>query len=105
MAHLKLLSSLAVIALLSGLILAIASNKAFQPNATEKTPQPQLQVYSPQDNGTYQTVNVPLNITANNATEKIAYSLDGAENVTFSGNTTETSSLSNGMHNITFYGF
>jgi hypothetical protein len=105
MKQLKLLISLAVIVLLSGLILATASNKAFQPNATEQTPQPQLQVYSPQDNGTYQTVNVPLNITANNATAKITYSLDGAENVTFSENTTATSSLPNGVHNITVFGF
>lgn len=57
---------------------------------------------SPQENGTYQAVNVPLNITANNATAKISYSLDGAENVTYQN---VTPSLTKGVHNLTVYAF
>jgi hypothetical protein len=109
MKHPKHLISLAVIALLSGLILAASYNNfanVFQSNVSEQTPQPpQLQVFSPQDNGTYQTANVPLNITANNSTTKINYSLDGIENITFNENATATSSLLDGVHDMTVYGF
>lgn len=110
MKHPKLLIFLVVIAMLSGLILATAYNNfsynVFQANASERTPQPpQLQVFSPEENSTYQTANVPLNITANNATAKITYSLDGAENVTLSENTIATPSLTYGVHNVTVYGF
>lgn len=108
--HPKLLIFLVAIVLLSSLILAAAYNNSnssvSQADASEKTPQPpQLQLFSPADNSTFQTVNVPLNITANNSTAKITYSLDGAENVTLNENTTATSSLTYGVHNITVYGF
>lgn len=106
MKHPKLLIVLAVIVMLSSLILAAAFNNVFQANVSERTPQPlQLQVFSPEENSTYQTANVPLNITANNATTKITYSLDGAENVTLNESTIVTPSLTYGVHNITVYGF
>ncbi len=110
MKHPKLLIFLVAIALLSGVILAAAYNNfgsnASSADASERTPQPPLlQVFSPEENNTYQTVNVPLNITANNSTAKITYSLDGAENVTLNENTTATPSLTYGLHNITVYGF
>jgi hypothetical protein len=66
-------------------------------------PPPELQVFSPQ-NVTYQTTKVPLNITANNSTEKITYTLDGKENVTVIENAT-IERLSEGVHNITVYAF
>ena len=54
------------------------------------------------DNKTYTTANVTLDFTANEPTSKIAYSLDGTQNVTITGNTTLTG-LPNGMHNVTLY--
>ena len=105
----KLLIFPMLIALLSGLILVAAynsSNNALKVDSLVQTPQsPQLQIFSPEQNGTYQTTNVPLNITANNATARITYSLDGAENVTFNENVTATSSLTKGVHNLTVYAF
>ena len=107
--HFKLLIFLVAIAALSGLIIGsayISSGNIFLANSLEQTSQsPQIQIFSPQQNGTYQTTNVPLNITANNATAKIAYSLDGAENVTFNENVTATPSLTKGVHNLTVYAF
>ena len=129
MKHPKLLISLVVIALLSGLILAAAynnfSNNVSNANTAVSTSQPlQLQILSPEENYTYGTYNgplnitadeaahittyslkLPLNITANNATAKITYSLDGAENVTFNENTTAAINLTYGIHSITVYGF
>jgi len=37
---------------------------------------PQIQILSPQENTTYQVRNIPLNITANNATTKITYFIE-----------------------------
>lgn len=103
----KLLFSLVAIALLLGLIVTISytqlSSQASE--SKEVTLVPQLQVFSPQDNATYSNVNVPLNITANNATAKVTYSIDGAENETLNGNVTATHSLTKGIHNLTVYAF
>jgi len=62
---------------------------------------PQTSILSLQ-NVTYSTVDVPLNFTVNEAVSEIAYSLDGQENVTITGNTTLTD-LSYGDHNVTVY--
>jgi hypothetical protein len=53
-------------------------------------------------NKTYYTSDLPLNFTVNEPVSKIAYSLDGQENVTIAGNTTLTG-LSEGEHNLTVY--
>ena len=50
----------------------------------------------------YGVVDVPLIFTVDEATSRIAYSLDGQENVTVSGNVT-LSGLSGGAHNVTVY--
>jgi hypothetical protein len=105
MKHTKFTLFLIVIALLSSLAVAISYNQSsLQASESQTMPQvPQLQVFSPQDNGTYQAVNVPLNITANNVTAIITYSLDGAENVTYNENVTATPSLTKGVHNLIVY--
>jgi len=54
------------------------------------------------ENKTYDTPDVPLNFTVNEPVTKVAYSLDGKENVTVSGNTT-LNRLSWGSHNIVVY--
>jgi hypothetical protein len=54
------------------------------------------------ENRTFETSDVPLNFTVNQVVSKIAYCLDGQENLTISGNTTLTE-LPNGEHNITVY--
>jgi len=54
------------------------------------------------ENRTFAASDVPLNFTVNQAVSKIAYCLDGQENVTISGNTTLTE-LPNGEHNVTVY--
>jgi hypothetical protein len=54
------------------------------------------------ENKTYDSANLPLDITVNESASSIAYSLDGKENVSISGNST-ISGLSNGLHNITVY--
>jgi nitrous oxidase accessory protein NosD len=62
---------------------------------------PSIKVLSP-ENKTYDANSIPLNFTVNEAALQIAYSLDGEENVTISGNTAVTG-LANGDHNITVY--
>src|SRR5665647_3413469 len=100
----RFLFFLIAIALLSCLVVAASYQLSLQASESDKMPQlPQLKVFSPQENGTYQIVNVPLNITANNATARITYSLDGAENATLDGNVTATPSLTKGVHNLTVY--
>ena len=101
----RFLFFLIAIALLSCLVVAASSYQlSLQASESDKMPQVlQLQVFSPQENGTYQIVNVPLNITANNATARITYSLDGAENATLYRNVTATPSLTKGVHNLTVY--
>ena len=54
------------------------------------------------ENKTFETSDVPLNFSVNQAFSKIAYTLDGKDNVTISGNTTLTEVL-NGDHNVTVY--
>jgi hypothetical protein len=53
-------------------------------------------------NKTLDTSKIPLNFTIDEPLSQIAYSLDGQENVTISGNATLTD-LSNGEHNVTVY--
>lgn len=54
------------------------------------------------DNRTYTSTDVPLNFAVNENITSAAYSLDGEDNVTISGNTTLTG-LSAGTHNLTVY--
>jgi len=105
MKHQKFLLFIIAIVLLSCLVVAVSYNQLpLQASESDTVPQvPQLQVFSPQQNGTYQIVNVPLNISANNATARITYSLDGADNATLYGNVTATPSLTKGVHNLTVY--
>ncbi|MDR0492077.1 MAG: hypothetical protein LBH74_00325 [Nitrososphaerota archaeon] len=65
----------------------------------------QIQIFSPQDNVTYQGYNVPLNITANNATAKIIYSLNGDENSTYTEELAEEFYWTLGVNNLTVYAF
>jgi hypothetical protein len=53
-------------------------------------------------NQTYPSPDVPLNFTLSGSTSRIAYSLDGGDNVTIGGNTT-LHGLSAGKHNVTIY--
>jgi hypothetical protein len=50
----------------------------------------------------YNVSDVPLNFIVNETFSKIAYSLDGQNNVTVNGNATLTG-LPNGYHNVTVY--
>jgi hypothetical protein len=54
------------------------------------------------ENKTYDSANVPLDFAVNESVSRIAYSLDGKENVSIAGNSTLTG-LSNGVHNVTVY--
>jgi hypothetical protein len=54
------------------------------------------------ENETYSAVSIPLNFTTDEPISQAAYSLDGQDNVTVTGNIT-LSGLSNGLHNITVY--
>ncbi len=54
------------------------------------------------DNMTYTSTEIPLNFTVNENITSAAYSLDGEDNVTISGNTTLTG-LAAGTHNLTVY--
>ena len=66
----------------------------------EITP-PKISVLSPL-NQTYNESSVPLILNADKTVNWTNYSLDGHQNVTFSGNTNLTD-ISNGVHNITIY--
>jgi hypothetical protein len=104
--HFKLSIILVTIITLSGLIMGsayISGGNVFSAQTSQSLPQ--VEILSPEQNGTYQTTNVPLNITANNATAKIAYNLDGTGNVTFNENATAIPSLTKGAHNLTIYAF
>lgn len=106
----------------SVITLAYANLGIHQPPIMEMPISPSFQIIvnSPLDNCTYGTYNgpqnitaeqaahqttynlvLPLNITGNQKTSKIAYSLDESDNVTFTENTTV--SLSYGVHNLTAY--
>jgi hypothetical protein len=54
------------------------------------------------ENKTYAATSIPLNFTLNGTTFWIGYSLDGAANVTVTGNTTLTA-LPNDHHHVTVY--
>ena len=54
------------------------------------------------ENKTYSTQDIPLNFNVNENASKVAYSLDGKDNVTIAGNCTLTG-LSVGAHNLTVY--
>lgn len=54
------------------------------------------------ENKTYYTSDVPLTVATDEVHSKMAYSIDGHENVTIAGNTTLTNLLF-GEHNITVY--
>jgi hypothetical protein len=107
MQHPKFLLFLITIALLSWLVGAISYNQlSSQASKSDKMPQlPQLQVFSPQENATYQSSSLFLNITANNATAKITYSIDGAQNVTLNESSSFTPDVNSGVHTIVIYGF
>jgi hypothetical protein len=66
----------------------------------DSTP-PHISILSP-ENKAYNTSDVPLDFTVNEAFSQITYSLDGQENITAAGNMTFTQ-LSNGAHNVTVY--
>lgn len=68
---------------------------------TVDTVPPQVSVLE-LDNKTFVEPEVPLSFTVNEAVSKIAYALDGKENVTVAGNTTLTG-LAYGAHNLTVY--
>jgi|GEM_PF-1744579 len=127
----KIIIAFIVFALLLSSILAVAaytnlSNyQTTAPSATLEAPTPppfQLQILSPLNNYTYGTYNgpqnitseeaahvslynliLPVNITADQETSRITYSLDGSDNVTFNKNTTATLTLTYGVHNLTAY--
>ena len=103
----KLLLFLIAIAFLSCLVVAVSySQLSLQASESHQMSQlPQLLVFSPQENTTYQSSSLYLNVTANNATAKITYSLDGAQNITLNENTSLTPDLNSGVHTIAFYGF
>lgn len=54
------------------------------------------------ENKTYDSAYLPLNFAVNESVSLIAYSLDGKENISTTGNITLTG-LTNGVHNVTLY--
>ncbi len=68
---------------------------------TLDTLSPSILVLSPK-NTLYNTTSIPLTLTTNEPFSTLAYSLDGQENKTITGNTTLTN-LPNGNHNVTVY--
>jgi hypothetical protein len=62
---------------------------------------PKISVLSPL-NQTYNESSVPLVFNSDKAINWTSYSLDGQQNITFSGNTNITG-ISNGFHNVTIY--
>ena len=65
------------------------------------SPLPEIRVLSPLTQ-TYNKSSVPLNFTLDRSVSWMGYSFDGADNVTFTGNST-LSELSGGVHNVTVY--
>jgi hypothetical protein len=70
-------------------------------NFTVDTVAPKVSILT-LENETYNTPDVMLNCTVNEAVSQVAYSLDGQDNMTISGNTT-LADLSTGEHYITVY--
>ncbi|MCL2476786.1 hypothetical protein [Candidatus Bathycorpusculum sp.] len=59
-----------------GIIIGFGTQDTTIENTTENTTeQPTIQILSPQENTTYQTYNVPLNIATKNATTKVIYNI------------------------------
>jgi len=71
-----------------------------KPIAFDTTP-PAVSIISP-ENKTYAINNIPLTFSLNEPASSIAYSLDGQEHITITGNTTLTG-LPNGSHSLTVY--
>lgn len=63
---------------------------------------PTVAVLSIENNQTFNAADVPLNFTVDTPVSQLAYSLDGSNNVTISGNATLTN-LPIGTHNLTVY--
>ena len=63
---------------------------------------PNVDVVSPETNGTYLSGNVSLVFAVNRPASWIGYSLDGQGNITVNGNVT-LSGLTSGLHNVTVY--
>ena len=63
---------------------------------------PNVDVVSPETNGTYLSGNVSLVFAVNRPASWIRYSLDGQGNITVNGNVT-LSGLTSGLHNVTVY--
>ncbi len=68
---------------------------------TIDTTPPTLSILSPEAKA-YDMPDMALNFTVNAVVAQVAFSLDGQDNVTISGNTTLTG-LSTGAHNVTVY--
>ena len=66
------------------------------------TTPPEITIISPEQGVTYETTTVDLEYIINEPTRWVNYTLDGAGNITISGNTT-LEKLSNGPHNLTLY--
>jgi hypothetical protein len=81
----------------SGYMWAVFSTVSF----TVDSIPPNISILSPESKA-FNTSDVPLDFTVNEAFSQISYSLDGNENVTASGNMTLTR-LSGGAHNVTVY--
>lgn len=76
-----------------------AANQAYYPIGF--SPLPEIRVLSPVTQ-TYNESNVSLVFTVDRPVSWLGYSLDGADNVTFTGNYT-LSELSNGVYNVTVF--
>lgn len=63
---------------------------------------PPIITYVSLENAIYNRSDIPLNFTVDEATSRVAYSLDGKDNVTVAGNTTLTN-VTVGAHNLTVY--
>ncbi|MCK4734430.1 MAG: 6-bladed beta-propeller, partial [Methanophagales archaeon] len=61
-----------------------------------------ITIISPEEGVTYKTTSVDLTYIITEPTRWVGYSMDGAENITISGNTT-LKKLTNGPHNLTIY--
>jgi hypothetical protein len=84
----------------------VASDEPYTPQPQQPVPvvdstPPEISALA-LDNQTYVSPDVPLNFTLNENASRIAYSLDGAGNVTIAGNST-LAGLSSGWHNVTLY--
>jgi hypothetical protein len=96
-----------------GIIIGFGTQDTTIENTTENTTeQPTIQILSPQENTTYQTYNVPLNIATKNATTKVIYNIGKigestsyVKNTTYTENTKMIDNLYIGVYNLTVYAF